>query len=95
MAFDDSAPVTIYADEALNNFAISGVDLAVSSDPDYQFAYLNDPANEVNEAVISNSLKLDTFGPTGDNPCPLASDLPGDGGCSMCQRLWLRSVSQS
>ena len=45
VAFDDTTPVTIYANGALNNFALSDVDAATSSSPDYEFAYINDPTN--------------------------------------------------
>src|SRR5580698_189886 len=50
VAFDDTTPVTIYANGALNNFVISDVDAAVNTNPDYEFGYINDATNGINEA---------------------------------------------
>ena len=44
-SFTDTTPATISANGALNNFIISDVDAAVvTNSPDYEFAYINDPA---------------------------------------------------
>jgi hypothetical protein len=40
----ESTPVTIYKTGFDNNFVISDVDASVSSSPDYEFAYVNDPS---------------------------------------------------
>jgi hypothetical protein len=77
MAFDDTTPVTIYANGALNNFAISDVDAAVNSNPDYEFAYINDATNNVFEALAANFLQTDSFSNAAGNPTQLAIDSPG------------------
>jgi hypothetical protein len=77
MAFDDTTPVTIYANGALNNFVISDVDAAVNSNPDYEFAYINDATNNVFEAVAANFLQTDSFSTAEGNPTQLAIDSPG------------------
>lgn len=76
-AFDDTTPVTIYANGALNNFVISDVDVAVNSNPDYQFAYVNDPTNNVYELVATNFLQADSFSAAEGNLNQLAFDSPG------------------
>jgi hypothetical protein len=77
MAFDDTTPVTIYANGALNNFVISDVDAAVNSNPDYEFAYINDATNNDFEAVAANFLQSDSFSTAEGNPTQLAIDSPG------------------
>jgi hypothetical protein len=77
MAFDDTTPVTIYANGALNNFVISDVDAALNSNPDYEFAYINDATNNVFEAVAANFLQSDSFSAAAGNPTQLAIDTPG------------------
>ena len=63
-SFDDTTPVTIYANGALNNFVISDVDAASNSNPDYEFAYTNDPVLG-SQVVAANFLHSDSFsGPT-------------------------------
>jgi|HubBroStandDraft_5_1064220.scaffolds.fasta_scaffold33002_2 hypothetical protein len=77
-AFDDTTPVTIYANGALNNFAISDVDEASSAaSPDYYFTYVNDPVNG-SYVVAANFLQTDSFSAPAtqlalDGP-PVASD---------------------
>jgi hypothetical protein len=77
MAFDDTTPVTIYANGALNNFVISDVDAAVNSNPDYEFAYINDATNNDFEVVAANFLQSDSFSTAEGNPTQLAIDSPG------------------
>jgi hypothetical protein len=77
MAFDDTTPVTIYANGALNNFVVSDVDAAVNSNPDYEFAYINDATNNDFEAVAANFLQTDSFSTAEGNPTQLAIDSPG------------------
>ena|ERR1700733_11565467 len=77
MAFDDTTPVTIYANGALNNFVISDVDAAVNSNPDYEFAYINDATNNDFEVVAANFLQSDSFSAAEGNPTQLAIDSPG------------------
>ena len=60
-AFDDTTPVTIYANGALNNFVISDVDAATNTSPDYEFTYINDATNSIYEAVAANFLQSDAF----------------------------------
>ena len=74
-AFDDTTPVTVYAIGALNNFAFSDVDAAVNSSPDYEFSYINDSTNGINEAVAANFLQSDSFS---GNSTQLALDTPGN-----------------
>jgi hypothetical protein len=49
-----SASTTIYANGSLNNFVISDVDASVNTSPDYEFAYINDANNGINQAVGAN-----------------------------------------
>jgi hypothetical protein len=56
VAFDDTTPVTIYANGALNNFVISDVDAAVNQSPDYEFAYVNDATNGIYQTAAVNNL---------------------------------------
>ena len=77
MAFDDTTPVTIYANGALNNFVISDVDAAVNSNPDYEFAYINDATNNDFEALAANFLQSDSFSAAEGNSTQLAIDSPG------------------
>src|SRR3984885_6777708 len=74
MAFDDTTPVTIYANGALNNFIISDVDAAVNSNPDYEFADINDATNNDFEALAANFLQSDSFSTAGGTQ--LAIDSP-------------------
>jgi hypothetical protein len=53
--FDDTTPVTIYANGALNNFVISDVDAAVNQSPDYEFAYINDATNGIYQTAAINN----------------------------------------
>jgi hypothetical protein len=76
MAFDDTTPVTIYANGGLNNFVISDVDAAVNSNPDYEFAYINDATNNDFESVAANFLQSDSFSIAEGNPTQLAIDSP-------------------
>jgi hypothetical protein len=76
-AFVDTAPVTIYANGALNNFVISDVDAAVNTSPDYEFAYLNDSANSLFQVVAANFLRSDSFSQAEGNSTQLAIDAPG------------------
>jgi hypothetical protein len=73
-AFIDTAPATVYANGALNNFVISDVDAAVNSSPDYEFAYINDAINSLYQAVAANYLHTDSFSP---GSTQLALDSPG------------------
>ena len=75
--FDDTTPVTIYANGALNNFVISDVDAASSTSPDYEFAYINDSANAIFQAVAANFLQSDSFSTAEGNSSQLAIDAPG------------------
>jgi hypothetical protein len=73
--YDDTTPVTIYANGALNNFVISDVDEAVNSSPDYYFTYVNDPVT--GSAVVAvNFLQTDSFSTASGNPTQLAIDSP-------------------
>jgi hypothetical protein len=60
-AFDDTTPVTVYVNGALNNFVFSDVDAAVNNSPDYEFGYINDPA--VAGVVAANFLQTDSYSP--------------------------------
>jgi hypothetical protein len=75
--FDDTTPVTIYANGSLNNFVFSDVDAAVNTSPDYEFAYINDSANGIYEAVAANFLQTDAFSTAEGNSTQLALDAPG------------------
>jgi hypothetical protein len=77
-AFDDTTPVTIYANGALNNFAFSDVDAATNTSPDYEFAYLNDATNNLFQAVAANFLQHDAFSTAEGNATQLALDTPGN-----------------
>jgi hypothetical protein len=76
--FDDTTPVTIYANGALNNFVISDVDAASNTSPDYEFAYINDATNGVNQAVAANFLQSDAFSTAEGNSTQLAIDSPAN-----------------
>jgi hypothetical protein len=76
-AFDDTTPVTIYANGALNNFIFSDVDAATNTSPDYEFAYINDGANGIYQAVAANFLQSDSFSTAEGNATQLAIDSPG------------------
>jgi hypothetical protein len=73
--FDDTTPVTIYANGALNNFAFSDVDAATNTSPDYWFAYINDSTNGIYEAIAANGLQTDAFSP---GQTQNALDMPGN-----------------
>jgi hypothetical protein len=76
-AFDDTTPVTIYANGALNNFVISDVDAATNASPDYEFAYINDATNGIYQAVAANFLQSDSFSTAEGSSTQLAVDSPG------------------
>ena len=76
VAFDDTTPVTIYANGALNNFVLSDVDAATNTSPDYEFAYINDAANGIFQAVAANFLQSDSFSKAEGNSTQLALDSP-------------------
>jgi hypothetical protein len=78
VAFDDTTPVTVYANGALNNFIISDVNAATNTSPDYEFAYINDGANGIYEAVAANFLQSDSFSTAEGNATQLALDEPGN-----------------
>ncbi|HTY51208.1 MAG TPA: VPLPA-CTERM sorting domain-containing protein [Steroidobacteraceae bacterium] len=80
VAFDDTTPVTVYADGALNNFVFSDVDAATNTSPDYEFAYINDSTNDIYEAVAANFLQSDSFSTAEGNATQLALDSPGVAG---------------
>jgi len=75
--FDDTTPVTVYANGALNNFIFSDVDAATNSSPDYEFAYINDSANGIYQVVAANFLQSDSFSQAEGNSTQLALDSPG------------------
>jgi hypothetical protein len=77
-AFDDTTPVTVYANGALNNFIFSDVDAATNTSPDYEFAYINDGANGIYQAVAANFLQSDSFSTAEGNATQLAIDMPGN-----------------
>lgn len=77
-AFDDTTPVTIYSNGALNNFAISDVDAATNTSPDYEFAYINDATNSLYEVVAANFLQSDSYSTADGNSTQLALDEPGN-----------------
>jgi hypothetical protein len=57
-SFTDTTPATISANGALNNFIISDVDAALASaNPDYEFAYINDPAGIGSQVAANNFLQ--------------------------------------
>ncbi len=76
-AFDNTTPVTVYANGALNNFVFSDVDASSSTSPDYEFAYINDATNNVFQAVAANFLQSDAFSKAEGNSTQLAIDSPG------------------
>ena len=76
-AFDDTTPVTIYANGALNNFIFSDVDAATNTSPDYELAYINDGANGIFQLVAANFLQSDSFSTAEGNATQLAIDSPG------------------
>src|ERR1700677_1456037 len=76
-AFDDTTPVTIFANGALNNFVFSDVDAATNTSPDYEFAYINDSTNSIYQAVAANFLQTDSFSKAEGNSTQLAVDSPG------------------
>jgi len=76
-AFDDTTPVTIYANGALNNFIFSDVDAATNTSPDYELAYINDGANGIFQLVAANFLQSDSFSTAEGNATQLAIDAPG------------------
>jgi hypothetical protein len=76
-AFDNTTPVTVYANGALNNFVFSDVDASSSTSPDYEFAYINDATNNVFQAVAANFLQNDAFSKAEGNSTQLAIDSPG------------------
>jgi hypothetical protein len=78
VAFDNTTPVTIYANGALNNFVISDVDASSSTSPDYEFAYINDATNGIFQAVAANFLQSDAFSKAQGNATQLALDSPGN-----------------
>lgn len=62
-SFTDTTPATISANGALNNFIISDVDAALASaNPDYEFAYINDPAGIGSQVVAQNFLQTNSSG---------------------------------
>lgn len=73
--YDDTTPVTIYANGALNNFVISDVDAAVNSSPDYYLTYINDPVAG-STVVAANFLQTDSFSTAEGNTNQLAIDSP-------------------
>jgi hypothetical protein len=75
--FDDTTPVTVYANGALNNFIFSDVDAATNSSPDYEFAYINDSTNGIYQVVAANFLQSDSFSQAEGNSTQLALDSPG------------------
>jgi hypothetical protein len=78
VAFDNTTPVTVYANGALNNFVFSDVNAATSSSPDYEFAYINDATNGIFQAVAANFLQSDSFSTAEGNATQLALDSPGN-----------------
>ena len=60
-SFDDTTPVVLHANAALNNFSISDVDTAVNTSPDYEFVFQNDPALNGRSVVAANFLASDSF----------------------------------
>lgn len=60
-SFDDTTPVVLSTDITQNNFAISDVDAALSTSPDYEFAIQNDPSLGGTSVVAVNFLQSDRF----------------------------------
>jgi hypothetical protein len=75
--FDDTTPVTIYQNGALNNFVISDVDAAGNTSPDYEFAYINDATNGIFQVTAADFLQSDSFSTAEGNSTQLAIDAPG------------------
>jgi hypothetical protein len=74
--FTDTAPVTLSANAALNNFSISDVDTAVNTSPDYEFSFVNDPVLG-SEVVAVNFQHSDSFSGPGTNQVDI--DQPAGG----------------
>jgi hypothetical protein len=74
--FDDTTPVTIYANGALNNFVFSDVDAATNTSPDYEFLYVNDATNNIYQVTAANFLQSDSFSKAEGNSTQLATE-PG------------------
>jgi hypothetical protein len=77
-SFSDTTPVTIYANGALNNFIFSDVDVAKNTSPDYEFGYINDATNGINEVFAANFLQSDSFSQAEGNSTQQALDTPGN-----------------
>jgi hypothetical protein len=92
-SFTDTTPVTLSAKGALNNFSISDVDAAVNTSPDYEFAFLNDPALGGSSAVAANFLKSDSL--SGPGATQLDIDQPAGGKWSLPAALPLLASSLS
>jgi hypothetical protein len=75
-AFDDTTPVTVYANGALNNFIFSDVDAATNTSADYEFAYINDATNNIYQVTAANFLQSDSFSTAEGNSTQLATE-PG------------------
>jgi hypothetical protein len=80
-SFDDTTPVVISANAALNNFSISDVDTAVNTSPDYEFTFLNDAALGGTSVVAANFLHSDSF--SGPGATQLALDQAAAGKWSL------------
>lgn len=76
-SFSDTAPVTLYANGALNNFIFSDVDAAKNASPDYLFGYVNDGTNGIHEVLADNFLQTDSFSTSEGNSYQQALDTPG------------------
>jgi hypothetical protein len=76
-AFDNTTPVTVYANGALNNFVFSDVDASTNTSPDYEFAYINDATNGIFQVVAANYLQTDAFSTAEGNSTQLALDASG------------------
>ncbi|HEY4338830.1 MAG TPA: PEP-CTERM sorting domain-containing protein [Steroidobacteraceae bacterium] len=77
---DDTTPVTLFANGALNNFVISDVNAATNTSPDYEFAYINDATNNIFQVVAANFLQSDAFSTAEGSSTQLAIDAPGTPG---------------
>jgi hypothetical protein len=80
-SFDDTTPVVISANAALNNFSISDVDAAVNTSPDYEFVLQNDAALGGSSVVAANFLHSDSF--SGSGATQLDIDQPAGGKWSL------------
>ena len=76
-SFKDTTPVVLSSHASQNNFSISDVDAAVNTSPDYEFAFLNDPALGGSSVVAANFLHSDSF--SGPGATQLAIDQPANG----------------